>query len=129
MLSLIGTLRRSILLAAACGLATPVLAQTATAPSDGRPDMIRAQPVPKALDDSDMATTRGGQVVVIGNQSLTSTISGSTINGNYAAGAITFSDNALSNFNGLGNVVVNTGAQANLQSAMNLTINLAEPPS
>jgi hypothetical protein len=34
------------------------------------------------------------------------------------------SDNAFTNFNGMGNVVINTGAQANLQSAMNLTINL-----
>ncbi|HEX7819437.1 MAG TPA: hypothetical protein VF463_02330 [Sphingobium sp.] len=71
-----------------------------------------------------MGSARGGVAIVVGNQTLKSSLSGNTIAGNYTAGAVSFSDNAFSNFNGMGNVVVNTGAQANLQSAMNLTINL-----
>lgn len=77
-----------------------------------------------ALDDAALGSARGGVAIVVGNQTLKSSLSGNTIAGNYTAGAVSFSDNAFSNFNGMGNVVVNTGAQANLQSAMNLTINL-----
>ncbi len=77
-----------------------------------------------ALDDSILGEERGGQAIVIGNQTLQSSLTGNTIAGNYTAGAISLSDNAFANFNGMGNVVINSGAQANLQSAMNLTVNL-----
>jgi hypothetical protein len=77
------------------------------------------------LDDATLSNARGGQAIVVGNQTLKSSISGSTIAGNYTAGAISLSDNAFSNFSGMGNVIINTGAQANLQSAMNVTVNLA----
>lgn len=76
------------------------------------------------LDDVILGEERGGQAIVIGNQTLQSSLTGNTIAGNYTAGAISFSDNAFANFNGMGNVVINSGAQANLQSAMNLTVNL-----
>jgi hypothetical protein len=86
--------------------------------------------VPAGTDDTILADDalndqRGGQAIVIGNQTLNAVNSGSTINGNYTAGAVAISDNALSNFNGLGNVLINTGALNNLQSAMNVTINIA----
>ena len=87
----------------------------------------RARPTPaslKKLDDGNLSEARGGQAVVVGKQSLTSTVTGSTINGNYTAGTIVFSESALSNFSGHGERRVNSGAQANLQSAMNLTVNL-----
>ncbi len=77
------------------------------------------------LTDTDLGDLRGGDAIVVGTQTLTATNSGSVINGNYAAGNIGITDNALSNFNGLGNLVINTGAQNNLQSAMNVTINIA----
>ena len=76
------------------------------------------------LDDAILGEERGGQAIVIGNQTLQSSLTGNTIAGNYTAGAISLSDNAFANFNGMGNVVINSGAQANLQSAMNLTVNL-----
>jgi hypothetical protein len=80
--------------------------------------------LPAALDDAALGSARGGEAIVVGNQTLKSSLSGNTIAGNYTAGAVSMSDNAFTNFNGMGNVVINTGAQANLQSAMNLTINL-----
>jgi hypothetical protein len=78
-----------------------------------------------AVTDDDLLQLRGGQAIVVGNQTLTAVTNG-TFNGNYAAGSVTLADNALSNFNGLGNLVINTGAQNNLQSAMNVTINFSQ---
>ena len=82
------------------------------------------RPAAQSLDDGILSDTRGGQAIVIGNQTLNSSLTGNTVAGNYTAGAVSLSDNAFSNFSGMGNVVINTGAQANLQSAMNLTVNL-----
>lgn len=76
------------------------------------------------IDDQTLSDTRGGQAIVIGNQTLKSSLTGNSIAGNYTAGGVSFSDTAFSNFSGMGNIVINTGAQANLQSAMNITINL-----
>lgn len=77
------------------------------------------------IADDTLSNQRGGQAIVVGSQTLNAVNSGSVINGNYTAGAVAISDNALSNFNGLGNVLINTGALNNLQSAMNITINYA----
>ncbi len=76
------------------------------------------------MDDADLTELRGGESRVLGNQTLLAVSQGNSIGGNYAAGNVTLSDNALSNFAGIGNVVINTGAQANLQAGMNLIINL-----
>jgi hypothetical protein len=76
------------------------------------------------LSDDDLGDQRGGQALVVGTQTLSAISSGSILNGNYNAGAVNISDNALSNFNGIGNVVINTGAQNTLQSGMNLVINI-----
>jgi hypothetical protein len=79
-----------------------------------------------ALSDGDLGDLRGGDALVIGDQALTAINNGNVLNGNYAAGVVSISDNAFSSFNGLGNIVINTGAQNNLQSAMNVTINFAQ---
>jgi hypothetical protein len=39
---------------------------------------------------------------------------------------VSLSDNALSSFNGLGNIVINTGSQVSVQSGMNVTINVSQ---
>jgi hypothetical protein len=77
------------------------------------------------LSDDMLDAERGGEAIIVSNQALTAISEGSTINGDYSAGTISLSDNALSNFNGIGNLVINTGAQNNLQSGMNVTINIA----
>ncbi len=76
------------------------------------------------LADDDLGNQRGGQGITIANQSLSAVTSGGTINGAFTAGAVNLTDNALSNFAGIGNVVINTGAQNNLQSGINLVINV-----
>jgi hypothetical protein len=77
-----------------------------------------------AMGESDLGEMRGGQSVVVANQTMSAITAGNSIFGDSNAGAVNVSDNALSNFNGLGNIMINTGSQVNLQSGMNITINL-----
>jgi hypothetical protein len=102
-------------------VATANIATTDTPMSSARVHISEDQ-----LTDDDLLQLRGGQAIVVGNQTLTAISNGNAFNGNYAAGNISLTDNALSNFNGLGNLLINTGAQNNLQSAMNVTINFAQ---
>ena len=120
------SLRRHIAIGTAVALAS-FAAQGAAAQTAAPPPVLNAnvdQHALTALDDGVLQLERGGQAIVVGNQTLNSSLSGNTIAGGYTAGAISLSDNAFANFNGMGNVVINSGAQASLQSAMNITINL-----
>jgi hypothetical protein len=76
---------------------------------------------PAILSEDELAGQRGG--FVIGSQTLTAVTTGNVINGDYVAGNVFLSDNALSNFTGVGNLLINTGGQVSLQAAMNLSIN------
>ena len=122
------------------GLSVPVSAQLpppdAAAPLVTAADPVSASAVPATLmqrerrspmlKDSELDTQRGGQSLVITNQTMDSIVSGNVLKGDYTAGAVTLSDFALSNFNGVGNLLINTGAQVSAQSGMNLTINLGD---
>ncbi|HWW56956.1 MAG TPA: hypothetical protein VN047_08700 [Sphingopyxis sp.] len=127
----------------AAGLFTPVSAQPVI-PEGAAPAVrlvIEAVPVEASvrpvmatrperkspmLNDTELDTLRGGQSLVITNQTMDSIVSGNILKGDYTAGAVTLSDFALSNFNGVGNLLINTGAQVSAQSGMNLTINLGD---
>lgn len=86
---------------------------------------IAVQPIaPLPVSETELDDTRGGQAIVAGSQTLTSVLSGNRVNGDYSAGAITLSGDALSNFNGIGNFAINTGAQVSLQTGVNLTIHV-----
>ena len=78
------------------------------------------------LSDDTLIALRGGEALTVANQTLVAITSGNVINGDYAAGSVSLSDFALSNFNGLGNLLINTGAQVSLQTGMNLTINVGD---
>jgi len=97
-------------------------------PSTAKPPVAIQSPgeaeAPIALPDSALGELRGGESMVVTNQTLVAITSGNVINGDYAAGNVSISDNALSNFNGLGNLLINTGAQVSLQTGMNVTINV-----
>lgn len=82
--------------------------------------------VGEAVSDNELGELRGGEAMVLSNQTLVAITSGNIINGNYVAGNISLSDHSLSNFNGLGNVLINTGAQVSLQTGMNVTINVGD---
>ena len=75
------------------------------------------------IGDEILAQSRGGETVIINGQTLSAVINGNVL-GDYTAGAITISDQALSNFNGFGNLLINTGAQNSLQAGMSVTINV-----
>ena len=100
---------------------TPTDPAVLATPAITEPDMI----ADGDLTDGDLGELRGGAALVIGTQTLVAISTGSVLNGNFTAGAVSLTDNAFSNFNGFGNLVINTGALNNLQSGMNVTINFA----
>lgn len=105
-----------ILLGCAASLGLSVSPPAAPAPSAEKPPQVV---------DAELGDQRGGDSSsAVGNQIMSAATNGNVINGNYTAGGITVSDNALSAFSGLGNLVINTGAQVSVQSGMNITINL-----
>lgn len=109
------------------GFPAPTIASELAQPTVPLAIVATVEPVTEneAVADEYLLGLRGGQALVIANQTMTAINTGSVLNGDYTAGSISFSDSALANFNGFGNVVVNTGAQNNLQSGLNLTINIA----
>lgn len=125
-------LATAILTVPAAGQATAPDKPSAAATVDGQtmpePAATNVRPNDRKspmLTNEELETLRGGETLVITNQTLNAITSGNVLNGDYSAGAVTLSDNALSNFNGVGNLLINTGAQVSVQSGMNLTINLA----
>jgi len=78
------------------------------------------------LPSSEMASLSGGEgvdVAVLTRQQLTGTTTGNTVNaGSVTSGSVNFSDNALTGFRGIGNFVVNTGANNTLQGAINISV-------
>lgn len=81
---------------------------------------------PEQLTPDELAGQRGGASYVVNNQTLLGVVEGNVIGGDYAAGPVSLSDNALSNFNGLLAISINTGLQSNIISGMAITINLSE---
>jgi len=77
------------------------------------------------LADTDLADLAGGQntSIALTEQDLTAVNSGNQVNADaVTSGAISFSDGALSNFAGIGNFVINTGHNNNLQGSLSVTI-------
>ena len=114
---------------AVLAVSTPAQAEDApaTTASMNTPEIVQspaATETPIALPDTALDEMRGGESMVVTNQTMVAITSGNVFNGDYNAGNVSFSDSAFSNFNGLGNVLVNTGAQVSLQTGMNVTINV-----
>ena len=117
-------------------VASPVFAQTIVpgGPAETQPAQSTApastEASPKAaadpatLSNADLDKLRGGEEIVLSDQNLNALTSGNLINGNNTAGNVSISDMAFSNFNGIGNILINTGSQNSLQTGMNLTINV-----
>lgn len=78
------------------------------------------------ISNDELSEQRGGEALVVTNQTLTAITQGNVLNGDFLAGNVNISDSALSSFNGVGNILINTGAQVSLQTGMNLTINIGE---
>jgi hypothetical protein len=78
------------------------------------------------VENDELTEQRGGEQLIVTNQTLTAITQGNVLNGDFLAGDVNLSDSALSSFNGVGNILINTGAQVSLQTGMNLTINIGE---
>ena len=80
----------------------------------------------EVLSVEEMDALSGGfgvNVDVMTAQQLTGSTSGNTIIAEtVTSGSVNFSQDALNGFNGVGNFVINTGANNTLQGAINLTI-------
>lgn len=87
---------------------------------------------PQGMTKEELAEFSGGDAVdvhVTTNQQLTATHSGNTVNaGSLTSGEIAFSADALSGFSGIGNFVVNTGANNTLQGSISVNIVTAPLP-
>lgn len=84
--------------------------------------------IPSEAQSDEVLDTLAGRgvatnVTALTEQDLTAVSSGNTINAaNVGSGMINLQDNALSGFNGVGNFVMNTGHNNNLQSSLSVTI-------
>lgn len=80
----------------------------------------------KKLDASELGELRAGDdtsVYVITDQTLTAVNSGNSVVGEVVgSGAVTLSENAFSGYNGIGNFVINTGHNNNLQGSISVSI-------
>jgi hypothetical protein len=107
--------------------ASALVAISAPAAAAEAPDQEQINQTAKPqhmLSDQELNEERGGEALIVTNQTLTAITQGNVISGDFLAGDVSLSDNALSNFNGIGNIMINTGAQVSLQTGMNLTINI-----
>ncbi len=90
------------------------------------PATTAQQSVSPLMSMDELDELRGGTQIAINEQTFNSDNSGNTINGDFTAGDVNLSDNSLSSFNGLGNIVINTGAQSALQAGLGVTINITD---
>lgn len=71
----------------------------------------------------DLNGRQGVSVIVASDQLLKATNSGNSVNANtVGSGAITIGANAFAGYNGVGNFVMNTGHNNNLQGAITINI-------
>jgi hypothetical protein len=116
---------RIALVAAALGMITPAAAQQQSSPS--------TDPLTGAiLDQSALAAeTAVPSVVTMGvsSQTLTATNRGNSVEGDVVeTGEITIAPDAFSGFSGIGNFIMNTGNNNNVQGAVSVVVVMAPPP-
>lgn len=121
------TALRGLLFAA--GLAFASAASAEEAPSREAAQAEAPADAEAVLSMEDLASLSGGEALDVGvltNQTLTAINGGNTVSGHtVGSGQINIDAGGLSNFSGLGNFVMNTGHNNNLQSSLNVSIVLA----
>lgn len=120
--------------AAFAQLAPPASAQSLPAGSDLLSPRLEAGPTTDAgiIDANELADINGEGIVIdssldiedsaITVSELNATNTDNVIAGGLHTGDVNFAGDALRGFSGVGNFVVNTGAQSNLQGSINITI-------
>jgi hypothetical protein len=126
-------------MAASLAWADPV--ETATPEPDAMPAPAAVEPATpaetpddqtQALSPDEMGAISAGDGTVV--ETLTTqqlngaTTGNSIVTGSLVSGAVNFSPTALSGFNGVGNFVINTGANNTLQGAINISVVTAPTP-
>ena len=83
---------------------------------------LKVQPL-DAAELHDLSARQGVSVIVASDQLLKATNSGNSINANtVGSGAITVGANAFAGYSGVGNFVMNTGHNNNLQGAITINV-------
>ncbi len=116
-------------------ITSPVYAQDAQTDTSAESPAVPEKPITSpvsppssphwVVSEAELSSLRGGEMIAVGNQTLIGITQGNILNGDYTAGSVAISENALSNFSGVGNLVINTGGQVTLQSGLNLVINVS----
>ncbi len=105
----------------------PAFAQTAPAESETAISPPAAEVLSTEALESESA--QGVDTTVLSEQQLNATTSGnSVIATTMHTGDVAFSTSALSGFAGVGNFVINTGNNSNLQGTINVSIVTSAPP-
>ena len=120
-------LAKALLFSASLALANAAHAQDALAQA---PEAAATSGAELMINDdlSDLAGGAGVTITAITNQTLTAINTGNTVDGEtVTSGDVNVGANAFSGFDGVGNFVINTGHNNNLQSTMNVTVVLAPP--
>jgi hypothetical protein len=104
----------------------PVSPPQALSPAVVQTPVASASPTPQPLDLTELHDLNGRQgvsVIVASDQLLKATNSGNTVQANtVGSGGITFAGGAFAGYNGVGNFVMNTGHNNNLQGAITINI-------
>ena len=121
--------RLTIGLLLAAGLASASLAFAEEVPSSTQTASVGGQA--ELLTSDDMQGLAGGtgvDVHVITEGTLDAVNSGNSVSGDVVgSGQIDIGANAFAGYSGLGNFVINSGHNNNLQSSMNVSVVLAPP--
>ena len=100
----------------------PQVAPLPAAPTPATSPPSTLQPLDPA-ELHDLNGRQGVVVVVASDQLLKATNSGNSVNANtVGSGGITFAGGAFAGYNGIGNFVMNTGHNNNLQGAITINI-------
>lgn len=109
------------------GIATPNATTSAVVTAVPLPVPLPAAPTaPVALSSDELEQESGWQGVVVyagANQNLTATNTGNSIHaGSVGSGDITLTEGAFAGFSGIGNFVVNSGHNNNLQGSLSIIV-------
>ena len=86
---------------------------------------LPAEQMEGLLTPDELSDLRGGETIVFQNtnQSLNATNTGNSVVGNtVGSGAVNLNSDAFRGFDGIGNFVINTGHNNNLQGSISVTI-------
>ena len=108
----------------------PAPSSSAPAPVDGQAQSTASSAIqPLDLEElHDLNGRQGVNVIVASDQLLKATNSGNSVTANsVGSGGITVGANAFAGYNGVGNFVMNTGHNNNLQGAITINIVTTSP--